>query len=62
VPQKSASLGWRLRFSNYSANLSAAPATWPVLLTTNSPGNKVHISDPRSATNKSLFYRARNGT
>jgi hypothetical protein len=46
----------------YNTNLNSASSTWPILLTTNSPGTVVHISDPHSATNKTLFYRARNGT
>jgi hypothetical protein len=44
-----------------STNVRTALSSWPVLVTTNSPGNKLHISDARSSTNKSLFYRARNG-
>jgi hypothetical protein len=39
--------------------LSAGP--WPKLLTTNSPGTQVHIVSPQSVSNKSLYYRARNG-
>jgi Bacterial Ig-like domain len=46
----------------YNTNLTKAPASWAILLTTNSPGSTVHISDPHSKTNKSLFYRARNGS
>jgi methionine-rich copper-binding protein CopC len=46
----------------YNTNLNNSVATWPVLLTTNSTGSTVHISDPRAATNKTLFYRARNGS
>jgi hypothetical protein len=46
----------------YNTNLNNAFSTWPILLTTNSPGSIVHISDPHSSTNKSLFYRARNGS
>jgi hypothetical protein len=46
----------------YHTNLTSAVATWPILLTTNSPGSKVRITDPRGATNKLMFYRARNGT
>jgi hypothetical protein len=41
-------------------NVLAAGA-WPKLLTTNSPGTRVHIVSPQAATNKLLFYRARNG-
>jgi hypothetical protein len=46
----------------YTNNLKSASSTWPILLTTNSPGSKVHISDPHSATSTTLFYRARNGS
>ena len=46
----------------YNTNLASAVANWPVLLTTNSPGSKIHISDPHSKTNKSMFYRVRNGS
>ncbi len=46
----------------YNTNLSSAFSSWPILLTTNSAGSIAHISDPHSATNKTLFYRARNGT
>ena len=35
---------------------------WQTLLTTNSPAGRVHIVDPQSSTNPSLFYRARNGS
>ena len=45
----------------YNTNLNRSLASWPVLLTTNSTGSVVHISDSRSATNKTLFYGARNG-
>jgi hypothetical protein len=46
----------------YNTNLSSAFASWPILLTTNSAGSVDHISDPHSATNKTLYYRARNGS
>ncbi len=46
----------------YNTSLSSAFSSWPILLTTNSAGSLFHISDPHSATNKTLFYRARNGT
>lgn len=36
--------------------------TWQTLLTTNSPAGRVHIVDPHSSTNRSLFYRARTGS
>ena len=45
-----------------STNCAQALGLWPILLTTNSPGAKVHIVDPRSATNRSMFYRVRNGS
>jgi hypothetical protein len=45
-----------------TTNLNSAVATWPVLLTTNSPGSKVHITDSRAKTSKYMFYRARNGS
>ena len=45
----------------YNTNLNNAFSSWPILLTTNSPGSIVHISDPHSSANKTLFYRARNG-
>jgi hypothetical protein len=46
----------------YNTNLTKAVASWPILLTTNSPGSKVHITDSHAKTNKFLFYRARNGS
>ena len=46
----------------YNTNLSSVFSTWPILLTTNSAGSTAHISDPHSATNKTLYYRARNGS
>ena len=45
-----------------STNVAAALAQWPVLLTTNAPGTKFRVTDPRASTNKSLYYRARNGS
>ena len=44
-----------------SSNLNTASTSWPILLTTNSPGSSFHVTDPRSTTNKTYFYRARNG-
>ena len=35
---------------------------WQTLLTATNQGGVVHIVDPHSATNRSLFYRARNGS
>jgi hypothetical protein len=37
--------------------------SWMSVLTTNTPaGGRVHFSDPRSTTNRYLFYRARTGS
>ena len=44
----------------YTSTLSTNQ--WQTLLTTNSPAGLVHIVDPQSSTNPSLFYRARNGS
>ena len=44
----------------YSSTLSTNQ--WQTLLTTNSPAGLVHIVDPQSSANPSLFYRARNGS
>lgn len=43
----------------YATNLSTAP--WLTLLTTNPTVPRIHFSDPRAATNRSIFYRARTG-
>lgn len=43
----------------YTNVLSAG--SWPKLLTTNSPGNRVRIVSPQAGSNAALFYRARNG-
>ncbi|MCC6820432.1 MAG: Ig-like domain-containing protein [Verrucomicrobia subdivision 3 bacterium] len=43
----------------YTNVLSAG--AWPKLLTTNSPGPRVHIVSPQAGSAPSLFYRARNG-
>jgi hypothetical protein len=45
-----------------TTNAANPLASWPILLTTNSPDTRIHISDPRSGTSPTLFYRARNGT
>ena len=45
-----------------STNVAAALAQWPILLTTNAPGTTFRVTDPRAATNKALYYRARNGS
>jgi hypothetical protein len=34
---------------------------WPKLLTTNSPGSRVHIVSPQTGSYPSLYFRARNG-
>ncbi len=44
-----------------TTNAANPLASWPILLTTNSPGTQIHISDLRSGTSRVLFYRARNG-
>lgn len=43
----------------YTNILTAGP--WPKLLTTNSPGTKIHIVSTQAVTQPRLFYRARNG-
>ncbi len=35
--------------------------SWQTLLTTNSPGGRVHLVDPAASTNRYRFYRARTG-
>jgi len=37
-------------------------AQWPALLTTNSPGARARILDPRPATSRVMVYCVRNGT
>jgi hypothetical protein len=44
-----------------TANPANALASWPIVLTTNSPGSSVHVIDPHSVTNPVQIYRARNG-
>lgn len=44
-----------------TTNAANPVASWPILLTTNSPGTQIHISDPRSGSSPALFYRARSG-
>lgn len=44
----------------YSSNLLAGQ--WYPWFTTNSPSGNLRVSDPRSTTNRVLFYRARNGS
>jgi hypothetical protein len=45
-----------------TTNCALPLAQWPTLLTTNSPGARVHITDPRPATGWATAYRVRNGT
>ncbi len=45
----------------YTNLLASASGPWPKLLTTNSPGTRVHIVSPPAGTSPSHFYRARNG-
>ncbi len=44
----------------YSSNLLSSQ--WYPLVTTNSPTGTLRVGDPRSTTNRVLFYRARNGS
>jgi len=44
----------------YRTNLAAGQ--WQTLLTTNSPGSRFRAVAPQAATNRFLFFRARNGT
>jgi len=46
----------------YSTNISLPLVQWQTLLTTNPTTTTVHFVDPHSVTNKSGFYRVRNGT
>jgi hypothetical protein len=43
----------------YRTNLTVGP--WKTLFTTNSPGNRFHSVAPQAATNRFVFFRARNG-
>jgi hypothetical protein len=45
-----------------STNCALPLAQWPTLLTTNSPGTRVHVIDPRPAAARGMVYRTRNGT
>ena len=45
----------------YTTSVANSPTNWPILLTTNSPGTKIHISDSASGRGPAVFYRARNG-
>ena len=45
-----------------STNCALPLAQWPILLSTNSPGTRVHITDPRPATSRVMLYRVRNGS
>ena len=44
----------------YKTNLTTG--LWQTLLTTNSPGGRFHAVAPQAATNRFLFFRARNGS
>ncbi len=44
----------------YRTNLTTG--LWQTLLTTNSAGNLFHAVAPQATTNRSMFFRARNGT
>jgi hypothetical protein len=44
-----------------SADCALPLAQWQTLLTTNSPGSRVQVIDPRPATGRAMFYRVRNG-
>jgi len=46
----------------YTTDLKLPVAQWQVLLTTNSPGTRVRITDPRPATSQAVFYRVKNGS
>ena len=43
----------------YRTNLAAG--AWQTLFTTNSPGSRFHAVAPQAATNRTLFFRAKNG-
>jgi hypothetical protein len=45
-----------------STNCALPLAQWPILLFTNSPGARVHVTDTRPATGRGMVYRVRNGT
>lgn len=45
----------------YSTDCSLPLSQWQKLITTNSPGSKVHITDPNAALMPVLYYRVRNG-
>jgi len=45
-----------------TTNCAQPLAQWPTLLTTNSTVTRVHVIDPRPATNRVMVYRVRNGT
>lgn len=44
----------------YRTNL--VTGLWQTLLTTNSPGSRFRAVAPQAITNRSMFFRARNGT
>jgi len=45
----------------YSTNCSLPLSQWQKLITTNSTGSTVHISDPNAARMPALYYNVRNG-
>ncbi|HTL58930.1 MAG TPA: Ig-like domain-containing protein [Candidatus Limnocylindrales bacterium] len=45
----------------YSTDCSLPISQWQILLTTNSPGTRVHFSDPSAAGKTAAFYKVRNG-
>jgi len=45
----------------YSADPSLPLSQWQKLISTNSPGAKIHISDPNAALMPALYYNVRNG-
>ena len=45
----------------YTADCSLPLSQWQKLMTTNSTGASVHISDPNSAFMPNVYYSARNG-
>jgi hypothetical protein len=44
-----------------TTNCSLPLSSWQPLLTTNSPGSKIHIVDPSAATRATTYYSVRNG-
>ena len=46
----------------FHVSATASNQTVPALLTTNSPGERVQMLDPRPATGRNMVYCVRNGT